>query len=144
MDILTQEEFKERLGIRPKDCPEQIGDKSMFAQSVYYQGIPIENEKAVTNKGKTREYVIRTDAEFRIVDGKLMAVHDGSGVHVSMFKELPAHGRLIDADSMIEAGKGLTFPMEIRSTAELADYLKVYVDLDETDSTVILEASEGN
>ena len=47
-----------------------------------------------------KEYVIRTDAELRVENGRLIAVHDGSGVRVDMFREMPPHGRLIDADAL--------------------------------------------
>ena len=88
-----------------------------------------------------KEYIIRTDAEFRVENGRLIAVHDGSGVEVSMFKEMPEHGTLGDLD--ILASKVAEAQDQIRGKDYdpfmlLGDVLR-WIGLMPT----IVEASEG-
>ena len=51
------------------------------------------------------------------------------------------HGRCVDIDRMISDGRSKSFPIDIQSSEDLADFLEIYADLDKTDNTVVLEAS---
>lgn len=96
-----------------------------------------------------KEYLIKTDAEFRIVDGKLIAVHDGSGVHVSSFKILPPHGQLKDVDAIKNKIKNWSlsrgdeyFSLQVRSTVVEAMLDCVPVFLEPTEASTKEEQHE--
>ena len=56
--------------------------------------------------------------------------------------EVPPHGRLVDIDRMISASRARKFFVNIESSEDLADFLETYADLNETDHTVVIEASK--
>ena len=82
--------------------------------------------------------------EIRVWDDGRVDIYDcESECYIPTTKaiELPPHGRLVDIDRMIADGRKCLSPVCIESMDDLADFLETYADLDKTDHTVVVGAS---